>query len=95
MSKKIKDVSESIKTKLSFDDYKVNTESPKHIKTESHKEVEEAKVKCTFYVPASTQQTFEDIYFKLNFKRKKITRSELIKTAIEYLKQHYKEDLDD
>lgn len=93
MTKKIKQVTDSIKSKLSFDGYKVNTEVNNYIKTE--KNTEEEKMKCTFYLPKLAQEDFETIYYTLSLKRKKISRSGLMTMAIGFLKSHFQEDLNE
>ncbi len=47
------------------------------------------KVKCTFYIPKTNQDYFDDLYHKLNIKGPKITRSELMIKAIDTLKTLY------
>jgi len=93
LSKKIKEVSESIKSKLSFEDYKVFPEGHNAINTPTHKEVGEEKVKCTFYLPKTYQRTLEKLYFKLNLNddEEKISRSMLMKTALDSLFERYHE----
>lgn len=91
MSKKIKEVSESIKSKLSFDDYTpsipnaVNTEEPKNIKTEAPKHIsteKPRKVKRTFYILESVAEQFDEYYARCLTDKKKIDKSDIITQAI-------------
>lgn len=87
MSNKIQEVSESIKSKLSFDDYKPSekTETLKHIKTEKHKHInteKKCKVKKTFYISECVINQFEDYYIQCLLKNKKLDKSDLITQAI-------------
>lgn len=85
MSSKIQEVSESIKSKLSFEDYKTSerTEAHKHISTEKQKHIiTEKKIKKTFYIPEFIVNQFEDYYIQCLLKNKKIDKSDLITQAI-------------
>ncbi len=91
MSKKIKDVSQSIKSKLSFDDYQTSTpnevkaEEQKEVKTEPPKAVKterSRKVKRTFYILEDVAEAFDEYFINTLIQKKKVDKSDIITQAI-------------
>lgn len=95
MIKKIKEVSESIKSKISFEDYtptpnnvetlkpnEVNTSILNEVSTETPKELKTSKVQRTFYIRKDIADKFDDFYAKCLMERKKFNKSDIISQAI-------------
>ena len=79
--KKITEVTESIKSKLSFDDYETSEHTD--IKTEEHIDIKKVKkVKRTFYIPEEISQRFDDFYAKKLGQRVKIDKGDIVSQAI-------------
>lgn len=92
MSKKLDDVTKSIKSKLSFDDYTPSspndavTSEHKNIKTEKPNAViKPKKVKRTFYILEEVAEQFDDFYAKKLSEKCKVDKSDIITQAIKNL----------
>ena len=84
MNKKIQEVSESIKSKLSFDDYKASEN--KDIKTEENKEVKTStKVKRTFYLNKEIVDKLDEFYARKLTEKNKVDKSDIVMQALENL----------
>lgn len=85
MSKKINDVAESIKSKLSFDDY---TPSHNTIKPEGGNSVIKTKhnalkkVKRTFFILESVSDQLDALYAKKITDKKKVDKSDIVTQAL-------------
>lgn len=86
MTKKINDLGESIKSKLSFDDYQPSTQNT--IKPDvgnanimvKHKAIK--KVKRTFYIREEIAEQLDALYAKLLTEKKKIDKSDIVTQAL-------------
>lgn len=100
MSKKIEEVTESIKSKLSFDDYEpslpnaltplqhndLKQELLKNQKTESHNDIKKVnKVKRTFYILESVADQLDEVYAKKLTQKKKVDKSDIVTQALKNL----------
>lgn len=86
MKKKLDEVSESIKSKLSFDDYKPSL--PNAVKPEVNKDskpVRPKKTKVTFYLQDVLLKEFNDFYANQLLKNHKLDKSDIISQAIKNL----------
>lgn len=88
MSKKIKEAAESIKSKLSFDDY--TPSPPKDVKTEEHIDIKTEKprkVKRTFYILESIAKQLDAMYAQRLVREDKIDKSDIVAQALlEFMK---------
>lgn len=88
MSKKIKEVTESIKTKLSFDDYTPSTHNDiyksenKEVKTEQNNDSKVKKVKRTFYLDEQIVDRLDEFYVKKLSKKQKVDKSDIVAQAL-------------
>lgn len=87
MSKKIKDVSESIKSKLSFDDYTPSSPLQIDLMQECHKAIKPErqksnKVKRTFYILESVADKLDEVYAKKLTEKKKVDKSDIVTQAL-------------
>lgn len=86
MSKKIEELKESIKTKLSFDDYTPSTQNtitPDVGNTSiMSKRKAVKKVKRTFYILEGVAEQLDDLYAKLLTQKKKVDKSDIITHAL-------------
>lgn len=94
MTKKIQDLAESIKTKLSFDDYTPSThntitpdlgdtvipDSGNDVIMVKRKAIK--KVKRTFYILEGVAEQLDDLYAKLLTQKKKVDKSDIITQAL-------------
>lgn len=96
---KLENVSKEIKGKLSLSKYKTEvpnasmTEAQQHIipsthndsTTETHNDsnVEDKKVKCTFYISQKTYDRYCDYFYKQLSRNRRLTKSDVISQAIE------------
>lgn len=96
MTNKIKKVSESIKSKLNFDDYQpsdINTPEHKDAKTEEHKDViplkhpnkREPKVKRTFYLREEIAEKLDEFYAKRLSEKRMVDKSDIVTQALKNL----------
>ncbi len=84
MTKKIKDAADSIKSKLSFDDYKPSEHND--IKTEEQKHVIKVKkVKRTFYLDERVVEKLDSLYAKKLSEKKPVDKSDVVAYALEKL----------
>lgn len=86
MSKKLDKVSNSIKSKLSFDDYKPST--PNDVKTAENNAVKperQNKTKVTFYLQDNLLKEFNEFYAKRLIENHKLAKSDVISQAIKNL----------
>lgn len=89
---KIKEVSESIKSKLNFDDYEPSVSKDgeksenKDIKTAQHNDIKKSKkIKRTFYLLEEVAEQLDDFYAKKLGERIKIDKSDIVTQAIKNL----------
>lgn len=86
MTKKIQELKESIKTKLSFDDYTPSTQNA--IKPDEGNTVIKSKhnaikkVKRTFYILEGVAEQLDDLYAKLLTQKKKVDKSDIVTQAL-------------
>ena len=86
MSKKINEVEQSIKSKLSFDDYTPSTQNvvmPDFGNTSimaKHKAIK--KVKRTFYILENVAEELDALYAKKLTEKKKIDKSDIVTQAL-------------
>jgi len=98
MSNKIKDVAQSIKSKLSFDDYEPSTHNT--IKTDEgntvikvkHKAIK--KVKRTFYIQEVIADQLDALYAKLITEKKKVDKSDIVSRALLKLFENPEEEIE-
>src|SRR5688572_27996216 len=86
MSKKIEELKESIKTKLSFDNYTPSTHNTiqpdvgNTVITSKHKAVK--KVKRTFYIQETIADQLDALYAKLITEKRKVDKSDIVSRAL-------------
>lgn len=86
MSNKINEVTESIKSKLSFDDYKPLAHNDgvmsKHSDIKTSKHPDGKKVKRTFYISQEVADQIDDRYAKNLTEKRKIDKSDIVTDAL-------------
>jgi len=86
MPKKINEVAQSIKSKLSFDDYipsthnTITSDCNNSIIMAKHKDIK--KVKRTFYLLESVAEQLDALYAKKLIEKKKIDKSDIVTEAL-------------
>lgn len=82
MSEKIKDLAESIKSKLSFDDYKPATQKKTDFGNAGIMSNDVKKVKRTFYIQEDIANQLDALYAKKITDRKKVDKSDIVSQAL-------------
>lgn len=84
MSNKLEKVTESIKSKLSFDDY-TPSQQPDIKPSEQKDVVKSKKVKRTFYLDESVVDKLDAFYAKKLSEKKQVDKSDVVAFALEQL----------